>query len=214
MPPAPDPSIAHNQRLLTLGIVAAVFVVHLPWVLYLIAVHGCGGSFLETCRAGGSDDAALADSPFLFASVAFFMLRVQAVLASDWSQFSQILQISTGLGSFLLTKIIAANGTLTQGNRSRFWLAGSAAVAFGILFWAEMHLTGSATYPALGGVTVLDYIDQELPEDFLSAQVAQSGLMQYLQILRLADALILGAALAMPKAVAPAMPPHPTGRTM
>jgi hypothetical protein len=202
--PPVDPSIAHNQRLLTLGIVVAVFLVHLPWLLYLVAVHGCLGAFLETCRASADDAALLSESPMLFASVAFVILRVQSVLSSDWSQFSQILQVSTGLGSFVLTKLIAANGKLAHDNRSRLLLAGSAAVAFVILFWAEIHLTGTTTYPALGGLTVLEYIDQELPEDFLSAGVARSGLLQYLQMLRLADALILGAALAMPKS---------TGRT-
>lgn len=204
--PKPDPSIAHNQRLLTLGIVAVVFVVHLPWLLYLVAVHGCWGGFVETCGAPTTDDlAGLSDSPFLFASLAFFMLRVQSVLSADWAQFSQVLQVSTGLGSFMLTKIIAANGKIAQGNRARFLLAGSAAAAFVVLFWAEMHLTGTTTYPVLGDLTVLAYIDQELPEDFVSAGAARAGLMQYLQILRLADALILGAALAMPKS---------TGRTV
>lgn len=204
--PKPDPSIAHNQRLLTLGIVAVVFVVHLPWLLYLVAVHGCWGGFVETCGAPATDDlAGLSDSPFLFASLAFVMLRVQSVLSADWAQFSQVLQVSTGLGSFMLTKIIAANGKIAQGNRARFLLAGSAAAAFVVLFWAEMHLTGTTTYPVLGDLTVLAYIDQELPEDFVSAGAARAGLMQYLQILRLADALILGAALAMPKS---------TGRTV
>ena len=201
---APDPSVAHNQRLLTLGIVATVFVVHLPWLLYLIAVHGCWGSFVDSCATLSARDPD-ADIPYLFASVAYFVLRVQSVLSSDWAQFSQVLQVSTGLGSFMLTKIIAANGKIAQANRSRFLLAGSAAVAFVILFWAEMHLTGTALYPELGGLTVLAYIDQELPADFVSAGAARAGLMQYLQMLRLADALILGAALAMPKS---------TGRTV
>ena len=206
-PPAPataDPSVAHNQRLLILGIVAAVALVHLPWLLYLFAVQGCWGSFIDLCgtppETGLLDSFdSLSDTPFLFARVAFFMLRVQAVLSSDWAQFSQVLQVSTGLGSFLLTKIIAANGKITQGNVSRMLLAGTCAAAFVVLFWAEIHLTGTSTYPELGDQTVLGYIDQELPEDFVSAVAAKSGLMQYLQILRLADALILGAALAMPK---------------
>lgn len=196
---------AHNQRLLILAIVAAVFLVHLPWLLYILTVHGCWGSFLDLCFAGtdtiaaeGDIDSLTAD-PFMFAQVAFFMLRIQSVLTTDWAQFSQALQLSTGVGSFVLTKIIAANGKIAQGSTSRMLLAGSCAASFGILFWAEIHLTGSTEFADLGGQTVMGYIDQELPEDFLSAGVAQSGLLKYLQFLRLADALILGAALAMPK---------------
>lgn len=200
-----DPSVAHNQRLLILGIVSLVFLVHLPWLLYLFAVQGCWGSFIDLCGAAPVEEGVLdsfdsmSDTPFFFARIAFFMLRVQSVLSSDWAQFSQVLQVSTGLGSFLLTKIIAANGKIAQGNVSRLMLAGTCAAAFIVLFWAEIHLTGSSTYPELGDQTVLGYIDQELPEDFVSAIAAKTGLMQYLQILRLADALILGAALAMPK---------------
>lgn len=196
---------AHNQRLLILAIVAAVFVVHLPWLLYILTVHGCWGSFLDLCFASADPIAAeetldsLTEDPFLFAQVAFFMLRIQSVLTTDWAQFSQALQLSTGVGSFMLTKIIAANGKIAQGSTSRLLLAGSCAASFGILFWAEIHLTGSTVFADLGGQTVLGYIDQELPTDFLSAGVARSGLLKYLQFLRLADALILGAALAMPK---------------
>lgn len=208
-PPAPllpapifvDTAAAHNQRLLILGIVGLVMLVHLPWLLYLLAVHGCWGGFVDLCAAAPVEEAfdSLSDTPFMFAGVAFFILRVQSVLSDDWAQFSQVMQVSTGLGSFFLTKIIAANGKITQGNVSRMLLAGTCAAAFVVLFWAEIHLTGTSTYPELGDQTVLGYIDQELPEDFVSAVAAKSGLMQYLQILRLADALILGAALAMPK---------------
>lgn len=204
VPPVADPSVAQNQRLMILAIVAAVLVVHLPWLVYLFAVQGCWGGFLDLCFAAPvapADDpfAEATDTPFLFARVAFFMLRVQAVLSSDWAQMSQALQVSTGLGSFMFTRIIAAQGRIAQGNLARAMLAGTCAAAFVVLFWAEMHLTGSTRHAELGDLTVLAYIDQELPADFLSAGAAKAGLMQYLQILRLADALILGAALAMPK---------------
>lgn len=205
--PVVDPSAAHNQRLLILGIVGMVMLVHLPWLLYLFAVHGCWGGFVDLCAAAPAEDAfdSLTDTPFMFAGVAFFILRVQSVLSDDWAQFSQVMQVSTGLGSFFLTKIIAANGKIAHGNRSRFALAGTCGLAFVVLFWAEIHLTSTITYPALGGQTVLGYIDQELPEDFVNAGAAKSGLMQYLQILRLADALILGAALAMPRSTGKAV---------
>ncbi len=203
--PIVDAAAAHNQRLMILAIVSAVFVVHLPWLLYLFAVHGCWGGFVDLCLSSATvadpEDpfAEAATTPFVFARVAFFMLRVQAVLSSDWAQMSQALQVSTGLGSFMLTKIIAAQGRIAEGGRARVLLAATCAVAFVILFWAEMHLTGTSRHAELGDLTVLAYIDQELPADFLSAGAAKAGLMQYLQILRLADALILGAALAMPK---------------
>ena len=193
---------AQNQQLLITGIIVAVLLIHLPWLLYLYGVHGCWGTFVEMCRA--TDPAALelettSETPLLFASVAFFMLRVQTVLSVDFAKFSEVLQLSTGLGSFALTKIVAANGKIATGNLRRFLLAGTCAVAFAVLFWAELHLTGSTTYAALGDETVLSYIDLELPPDFLAATEAKAGLMQYLQILRLADALIFGAALAMPR---------------
>ena len=60
-------------------------------------------------------------------------------------------------------------------------------------------MSSSVSYPVLGDETVLSYIDSELPEDFVGASQAKAGLMKYLQFLRLADALIFGAALAMPK---------------
>lgn len=201
--PATDTAASHNQRLLIFAIVAAILLVHLPWLAYLVALQGCWGSFLDLCLGAApvSEDpfAEAADTPFLFARIAFFMLRVQAVLSSDWAQMSQALQVSTGLGSFMLTKIIAAQGRIAQGNLARALLAGACAAAFVFLFWAEITLTGSTRHAELGDLTVLAYIDQELPADFISAGAAKAGLMQYLQILRLADALILGAALAMPK---------------
>lgn len=208
--PAPPPSQAaaqaHNQKLLVTGIIAAVFVVHLPWLVYLFAVHACWGTFLESCYAVSAVSAEdLADpfaeasgAPMLFARVIFLMLRVQAVLAGDWGQFSQAMQVSTGAGSFVLTRIVAANGLVAEG-RLRVWLlAASCAFAFGLLFWAELHLLGDQVYPELGAQTVLAYIDQNLPVDFLAYSNVEASLKGYLQFLRLADALILGAALAMP----------------
>ena len=204
--PAELAAIAHNQRLMVLGIIIAIGLVHLPWLTYLFAMHGCWGGFIDTCFAASpaSDAEQLADTPFLFARVAFFILRVQTVLSVDFQQFSQILQVGTGLGSFALTKIVAANGTVVQGNLQRYGLAAACAAAFVVLFWAELTLSSTATYPVLGGETVLSYIDSELPADFVGAAEAKAGLMKYLQFLRLADALIFGAALAMPKS-----PPNP-----
>jgi hypothetical protein len=69
--------------------------------------------------------------------------------------------------------------------------------AFGLLFWAEMHLTSDTLWPALGDETMLGYIDQMLPADFAAFSDVRASLMQYLQFLRLADAVLLGAALAM-----------------
>lgn len=207
-PPSPPQTAAdrtvqaRNQQLLISGIITAVFLIHLPWLLYLYGVHGCWGSFVEACRTVDVDALELdplAETPMLFARVTFFMLRVQTVLLVDFAKFSEVLQLSTGLGSFALTKIVAANGMIATGNLRRFALAGTCAVAFVVLFWAELHLTGSNTYAILGDETVLSFIDRELPPDFLAATEARAGLMQYLQILRLADALIFGAALAMPR---------------
>lgn len=199
MPVVPG-AAAHNQRLLVTAIIILVFLVHLPWLVYLIGVHGCWGSFLENCFAPPEEVDVFADAaqPMLFAQVTFLMLRVQSVLAGDWSQFSQAMQISTGVGSFVLTKIVAANGLIAEG-RLRVWLlAGTCALAFAVLFWAELHLAGTATYPELGDETVLAYIDQNLPPEFMAFDTARTSLTEYLQFLRLADALILGAALAMP----------------
>ena len=193
----------HNQKLLVNGIIAGVFLVHLPWLVYLFAVHACWGTFLEACYSLPAEDlsdpfAEAAGAPMLFARVIYLMLRVQAVLAGDWGQFSQAMQVSTGAGSFLLTKIVAANGLVAEG-RLRVWsLAASCAVAFGLLFWAELHLLGAQVYPELGAQTVLAYVDQNLPVDFLAYSSVEASLKGYLQFLRLADALILGAALAMP----------------
>ncbi len=209
-PPAPPFAVseaqAHNQKLLITGIITAVFVVHLPWLVYLFAVHACWGTFLESCYSVSAMSAEdLADpfaeavgTPMLFARVVFLMLRVQAVLAGDWGQFSQAMQVSTGAGSFILTRIVAANGLVAEG-RFRIWLlAASCAFAFGLLFWAELHLLGDQAYPELGAQTVLAYIDQNLPVDFLAYSNVEASLQGYLQFLRLADALILGAALAVP----------------
>lgn len=196
---------AHNQRLLVGGIIFFVFLVHLPWLVYLVGVHGCWGSFLETCFAATeeADPFADASATMLFAQVTFLMLRVQAVLAGDWSQFSQAMQISTGIGSFVLTKIVAANGLIAEG-RLRVWLlATTCALAFVVLFWAELHLSGTATYAELGDETILAYIDQNLPPDFVAFATVERSLTEYLQFLRLADALILGAALAMPSSRRP-----------
>lgn len=209
-PTAPPPSVsaaqAHNQKLLVTGIIAAVLVVHLPWLVYLFAVHACWGTFLESCysvSAISAEDLAdpfaeAAGAPMLFARVVYLMLRVQAVLAGDWGQFSQAMQVSTGAGSFILTRIVASNGLVAEGRLQVWLLAASSAFAFGLLFWAELHLLGDQTYPELGAQTVLAYIDQNLPVDFLAYSNVEASLKGYLQFLRLADALILGAALAMP----------------
>ncbi|MEY4984677.1 MAG: hypothetical protein RIR62_2943 [Pseudomonadota bacterium] len=195
-----DAARAHNQKLLVTGLIALVFLVHLPWLVYLVGVHGCWGSFLENCFAPSEEVDLFADAaqPMLFARVTFLMLRVQSVLAGDWAEFSQAMQISTGVGSFVLTKIVAANGLIAEG-RLRIWLlAATCGLAFAVLFWAELHLGGTVTYPELGDETILAYIDQNLPPEFMAFDTARTSLTEYLQFLRLADALILGAALAMP----------------
>lgn len=202
LPPSQSEAARHNQKLLVNGIIAGVFVVHLPWLVYLFAVHACWGTFLESCSSLPAEDLSdpFADTgaPMLFARVVYLMLRVQAVLAQDWGQFSQAMQVSTGAGSFILTRIVAANGLVAEG-RLRVWsLAASCALAFGLLFWAELHLLSDHSYPELGAQTVLAYIDQNLPVDFLAYSSVEASLKGYLQFLRLADALILGAALAMP----------------
>lgn len=202
--PAEIAATQQNQRLLVLGIIAALSLVHLPWLAYLFAMHGCWGGFLDQCFAATPADE-LSERPFLFAQVAYFILRVQTTLAVDFQQFTQVMQIGTGLGSFALTKIVAANGTVVHGRWQRYGLAATCAVAFVVLFWAELTLSSSANYPILGDETVLGYIDSELPADFVGASEAKAGLMKYLQFLRLADALIFGAALAMPKS--PVQPP-------
>lgn len=77
--------------MLITGIIAAVLLIHLPWVLYLVGVHGCWGSFREARRAvdpAGLDLETTAETPMLFARVAFFMLRVQSVLSVDFAKFS------------------------------------------------------------------------------------------------------------------------------
>jgi len=203
MPPAKSPAevaaAQHNQRLLVLGIISVLSLVHLPWLAYLFAMHGCWGNFFDLCFAAAQGADGLNETPFLFAQVAFFILRVQTTLAVDFQQFTQVMQIGTGLGSFALTKIVAANGTVVEGRWQRYGLAATCAVAFVVLFWAELTLSSTANYPVLGDETVLGYIDSELPADFVGASEAKAGLMKYLQFLRLADALIFGAALAMPK---------------
>lgn len=211
-PPAPGPATSaaasHNQRLLLLAILAGVMLVHLPWIAYLIAVHGCWGTFLDACWQAPVTDAFLADEadpfaetlgdPYIFARIVFLMLRVQAVLSSDWAEYSQAMQLSTGLGSFVLTRIVASNGLVTQGRDKAIYLAALCFTLFLLLFWAELHLTSDAVHPLLGDDTVLDYISQTLPPDFASYGSVRDGLMQLLQFLRLADALILGACLALP----------------
>jgi hypothetical protein len=200
MASAADAARAHNQKLLVTGLIALVFLVHLPWLVYLVGVHGCWGSFLENCFAPPEEVDIFADAaqPMLFARVTFLMLRVQSVLAGDWAEFSQAMQISTGVGSFVLTKIVASNGLIAEG-RLRVWLlAATCGLAFAVLFWAELHLGGTVTYPELGDETILAYIDQNLPPEFMAFDTARTSLTEYLQFLRLADALILGAALAMP----------------
>lgn len=202
----------HNQRLLILAILAAVMAVHLPWIAYLIAVHGCWGTFLEACWQSPVTDSVLAEEadpfadpfaeslgdPYLFARIVFLMLRVQAVLSADWAEYSQAMQLSTGLGSFVLTRIVASNGMVTQGREKAVYLVALCFTLFLLLFWAELHLTSDTVHPLLGDDTVLDYISQTLPPDFASYGSVRDGLMQLLQFLRLADALILGACLALP----------------
>ena len=206
---APSPAMgaaAHNQRLLVLAIVGGVLMVHLPWVAYLVAVHGCWGTFIEACwpvpladLAPDADPfAETLGDPYLFARIVFLMLRVQAVISSDWAEYSQAMQLSTGLGSFVLTRIVASNGLVTQGRDKAIYLAALCFVLFLLLFWAELHLTSDSVHPLLGDDTVLDYISQTLPPDFASYGSVRDGLMQLLQFLRLADALILGACLALP----------------
>jgi hypothetical protein len=136
--------------------------------------------------------------PYVFARIVFLLLRVQAMLSSDWAEYSQAMQLSTGLGSFVLTRIVAANGLVTQGRSKAIYLAALCFTLFIVLFWAELHLTSDTVHPLLGDDTVLDYISQTLPPDFASYGSVRDGLMQLLQFLRLADALILGACLALP----------------
>ena len=212
LPPAPGPATSaaasHNQRLLLLAILVGVMLVHLPWIAYLIAVHGCWGTFLDACWQAPVTDALLADDadpfaetlgdPYIFARIVFLMLRVQAVLSSDWAEYSQAMQLSTGLGSFVLTRIVASNGLVTQGRDKAIYLAALCFTLFLLLFWPELHLTSETVHPLLGDDTVLDYISQTLPPDFASYGSVRDGLMQLLQFLRLADALILGACLALP----------------
>ncbi len=247
-PQMPMTAAQHQlQRWLLVGIIIAVALSHLPWFAYLGAVHGCFGSFIDTCFAASDvaadslgaladadavmdldmltdeelpigeagapegmgeaapkdaeiDAAGLVDRPFVFARIAIAILHVQSQLTADWAQFSQVLQLGTGVGGFVLTKLAAGNGRFTQTQASRWTLVGTCALAFAVLFWAQMHLTGSQTYAVLGAQTPLGYIDASLPEGFLGAADVKAGLLQYLQMLRLADALLLGAALAMPKA--------------
>lgn len=204
----PTEAQAHNQRLLVWAIILSVMAVHLPWIAYLVAVHGCWGTFLDACWQAplaeemleGEVDpfAETVADPYLFARIVFLMLRVQAVLSADWGEYSQAMQLSTGLGSFVLTRIVAANGLVMQGRGKAIYLAALCLTLFIILFWAELHLTSDQGHPLLGDDTVLDYISQTLPPDFASYGSVRDGLMQLLQFLRLADALILGACLALP----------------
>lgn len=199
---------SHNQRLLLITIILGVMVVHLPWIAYLVAVHGCWGTFLDACWQTPLTDTLLDETvdpfaetigdPYLFARIVFLMLRVQAVLSSDWAEYSQAAQLSTGLGSFVLTRLVASNGLVAQGRDKAIYLAALCFALFLIMFWAELHLTSETVYPLLGDDTVLDYISQTLPPDFASYGSVRDGLMQLLQFLRLADALILGACLALP----------------
>ena len=206
--PAQPSAAAHNQRLLVLAIIGGVIAVHLPWIAYLIAVHGCWGTFIDACWQTPMTEALLAEEadpfaetvgdPYLFARIVFLMLRVQAVLSADWAEYSQAMQLSTGLGSFVLTRIVASNGLVTQGREKAIYLVALCFTLFLLLFWAELHLTSDTVHPLLGDDTVLDYISQTLPPDFASYGSVRDGLMQLLQFLRLADALILGACLALP----------------
>lgn len=199
---------AHNQRLLVWAIILCVMAVHLPWIAYLVAVHGCWGTFLDACWQAPVAEAMLegeidpfaetVGDPYLFARIVFLMLRVQAVLSGDWAEYSQAMQLSTGLGSFVLTRIVASNGLVMENRGKAVHLAALCLTLFLILFWAELHLTSEQGHPLLGDDTVLDYISQTLPPDFASYGSVRDGLMQLLQFLRLADALILGACLALP----------------
>lgn len=209
LPPYAQEAQAHNQRLLVWAIILCVLAVHLPWIAYLVAVHGCWGTFLDACwqapvaEAMGMEGdidpfAETVGDPYLFARIVFLMLRVQAVLSADWGEYSQAMQLSTGLGSFVLTRIVASNGLLMESRGKSVYLAALCLTLFLILFWAELHLTSDQGHPLLGDDTVLDYISQTLPPDFASYGSVRDGLMQLLQFLRLADALILGACLALP----------------
>ena len=199
---------AHNQRLLIWAIILGVMAVHLPWIAYLVAVHGCWGTFIDACWQAPVADGLLegeidpfaetVGDPYLFARIVFLLLRVQAVLSADWGEYSQAMQLSTGLGSFVLTRIVASNGLVFQGRGKAVYLAALCLTLFFVLFWAELHLTSDQGHPLLGDDTVLDYISQTLPPDFASYGSVRDGLMQLLQFLRLADALILGACLALP----------------
>lgn len=199
---------AHNQRLLVWAIILCVMAVHLPWIAYLVAVHGCWGTFIDACWQAPVADGMLegeidpfaetVGDPYLFARIVFLMLRVQTVLSGDWAEYSQAMQLSTGLGSFVLTRIVASNGLVMEGRGKAIYLAALCLTLFFILFWAELHLTSDQGHPLLGDDTVLDYISQTLPPDFASYGSVREGLMQLLQFLRLADALILGACLALP----------------
>ena len=199
---------AHNQRLLVWAIILGVMAVHLPWIAYLVAVHGCWGTFIDACWQAPVTEGLLegeidpfaetVGDPYLFARIVFLMLRVQAVLSADWGEYSQAMQLSTGLGSFVLTRIVASNGLVFQARGKAVYLAALCLTLFFILFWAELHLTSDEGHPLLGDDTVLDYISQTLPPDFASYGSVRDGLMQLLQFLRLADALILGACLALP----------------
>ncbi len=206
--PAQPSAAAHNQRLLVFAIIGGVIAVHLPWIAYLIAVHGCWGTFIDACWQTPMTETLLAEEadpfaetvgdPYLFARIVFLMLRVQAVLSADWAEYSQAMQLSTGLGSFVLTRIVASNGLVMQGREKAIYLVALCFTLFLLLFWAELHLTSDTVHPLLGDDTVLDYISQTLPPDFASYGSVRDGLMQLLQFLRLADALILGACLALP----------------
>lgn len=206
--PAPPANLPHNRRLVVWAIILGVMVVHLPWIAYLVAVHGCWGTFIDACWQAPLTEAALIEEtdpfaetvgePYLFARIVFLLLRVQAMLSSDWAGYSQAMQISTGLGSFVLTRIVASNGMLIDGRGKAIYLAALCFTLFIVLFWAELHLTSDTVHPLLGDDTVLDYISQTLPPDFASYGSVRDGLMQLLQFLRLADALILGACLALP----------------
>lgn len=206
--PAASPAQTHNQRLLLIAILLGVMAVHLPWIAYLVAVHGCWGTFLDACwQAAATDIAPDAEAdpfaetvgaPYIFARIVFLMLRVQAMLSSDWAEYSQAMQLSTGLGSFVLTRIVASNGLVTQARDKAIYLAALCFTLFLVMFWAELHLTSDTPHALLGDDTVLDYISQTLPPDFAGYGSVRDGLMQLLQFLRLADALILGACLALP----------------
>ena len=206
--PAGSNAASHSQRLLVFAIIGGVIAVHLPWIAYLLAVHGCWGTFIDACWQSPMTDALVFEEadpfaetvgdPYLFARIVFLMLRVQAVLSADWAEYSQAMQLSTGLGSFVLTRIVASNGLITQGREKAIYLVALCFTLFLLLFWAELHLTSDTVHPLLGDDTVLDYISQTLPPDFASYGSVRDGLMQLLQFLRLADALILGACLALP----------------